>query len=148
MFEKVEATLSQVKDLQAQIKATKKTESAGLLPEDLSSVSLDLAYPCVVYRKDGLDAGGMRNLWDMIHAKLGDTAACVLASDNDGTPLLLAAASDAAVEQGFNAGAVIKEISRHIKGGGGGKPTMAQAGGKDASGLDGALDAARAFLKA
>ncbi len=148
VFEKVEATLSQVKDLQAQIKATKKTESAGLLPEDLSSVSLDLSYPCVVYRKDGLDAGGMRNLWDMIHAKLGDTAACVLASDNDGTPLLLAAASDAAVEQGFNAGAVIKEISRHIKGGGGGKPTMAQAGGKDASGLDGALDAARAFLEA
>ena len=51
--------------------------------------------------------------------------------------------TDEAVEKGFNAGAVIKQISREIKGGGGGKPTMAQAGGKDASGIDAALDAAR-----
>ena len=67
----------------------------------------------------------------------------MLASDNQGTPILLAAGTDEAVEKGFNAGAVIKQISRGIKGGGGGKPTMAQAGGKDVSGIDAALDAAR-----
>ena len=78
--------------------------------------------------------------------QLKDPCACVLASENDGTPLLLAAGSDAAVEAGFNAGKVIKAIAPAIKGGGGGKPTMAQAGGKDASGLDAALQTARDLL--
>ena len=59
----------------------------------------------------------------------------------------MAAGTDAAVAAGFNAGAIIKAISKHIKGGGGGKPTMAQAGGKDVGGLDAALDAAREILQ-
>ena len=49
-------------------------------------------------------------------------------------------------EAGFDAGAVIKAISGNIKGGGGGKAAMAQAGGKDASGIDAALQAARDML--
>ena len=85
----------------------------------------------------------MRNFWDIVRSRLPEAGACVLASDNQGTPILLAAGTDEAVEKGFNAGAVIKQISREIKGGGGGKPTMAQAGGKDVSGIDAALDAAR-----
>jgi alanyl-tRNA synthetase len=59
---------------------------------------------------------------------------------------LLAAGGAPAVAAGFNAGAVIKTMAPHIKGGGGGKPEMAQAGGKDASGIDAALEAARAML--
>ena len=51
-----------------------------------------------------------------------------------------------AVEVGFDADAVIKAISGNIKGGGGGKAAMAQAGGKDASGIDAALQAARDML--
>ena len=47
---------------------------------------------------------------------------------------------------GFDADAVIKAISGNIKGGGGGKAAMAQAGGKDASGIDAALQAARDML--
>ena len=47
---------------------------------------------------------------------------------------------------GFNAGAVIKAIAPCVKGGGGGKPAMAQAGGKDASGIDAALAAAKEML--
>lgn len=148
VVEKLDFTLHHVKELQSQLKANKQAANEDLLPEDLSSVSIDLGYPCVIYRKDGLDAGALRNLWDMIHTKLGNESACVLASDNNGTPLLLAAAANGAVEKGFNAGALIKQISNNIKGGGGGKPTMAQAGGKDASGLNSALDQARSSLQA
>ena len=61
-------------------------------------------------------------------------------------PTLLAAGTPEAVEAGFDAGAVIKAISGNIKGGGGGKAAMAQAGGKDASGIDAALQAARDML--
>ena len=63
-----------------------------------------------------------------------------------GTPALLAAATDDAVTAGFHAGDIIKAIAPAVDGRGGGRPTMAQAGGKNASGISAALDAARVQL--
>ena len=89
----------------------------------------------------------MRNAWDIIRTKLDAPGAAVLAAVNEGgKPILMAAASDEAVAAGFHAGQIIKAISSNIKGGGGGKPTMAQAGGKDASGIEAALAAATELL--
>lgn len=141
----VESTLAQVKELTSELKKA-KTSSNDILPESLDEYIVDAGFPVFVYRKDGLDAGGMRNFWDIVRARLDNGGACVLASDNEGTPLLLAAGSDEAVQAGFNAGAVIKAIALNIKGGGGGKPSMAQAGGKDVAGLDAALEAARNYF--
>ena len=140
---RVEANIKQLRDLNAKRKANKAAAATGELPEALDQFTVGSDYPVFIYRKDGIDAGGMRNFWDIVRSRLPEAGACVLASDNQGTPILLAAGTDEAVEKGFNAGAVIKQISREIKGGGGGKPTMAQAGGKDVSGIDAALDAAR-----
>ena len=142
---RVESTLAQVKELTFELKKA-KTSSNDILPESLDEYIVDAGFPVFVYRKDGLDAGGMRNFWDIVRARLDNGGACVLASDNEGTPLLLAAGSDEAVQAGFNAGAVIKAIASNIKGGGGGKPSMAQAGGKDVAGLDAALEAARNYF--
>ena len=142
---RVESTLAQVKELTSELKKA-KTSSNDILPESLDEYIVDAGFPVFVYRKDGLDAGGMRNFWDIVRARLDNGGACVLASDNEGTPLLLAAGSDEAVQAGFNAGAVIKAIASNIKGGGGGKPSMAQAGGKDVAGLDTALEAARNYF--
>lgn len=89
----------------------------------------------------------MRNLWDVLRSRMSAPGACVLAGVNEGgKPVLMAAGTDEAVAAGFNAGAVIKAIAPAVKGGGGGKPSMAQAGGKDASGIDAALDQARSIL--
>lgn len=142
---RVESTLAQVKELTSELKKA-KTSSNDILPESLDEYIVNAGFPVFVYRKDGLDAGGMRNFWDIVRARLDNGGACVLASDNEGTPLLLAAGSDEAVQAGFNAGAVIKAIASNIKGGGGGKPSMAQAGGKDVAGLDAALEAARNYF--
>ena len=103
-------------------------------------------YPVVFGRMPEADAGQMRNMWDVLRARLGQPGAAVLATEKDGKPTLLAAGTPEAVEAGFDAGAVIKAISGNIKGGGGGKAAMAQAGGKDASGIDAALQAARDML--
>ena len=103
-------------------------------------------YPVIIGRLDGADGGQMRNGWDVLRARLGKPGAAVLAGEKDGKPMLLAAGSPEAVEAGFDAGAVIKAIAPCVKGGGGGKASMAQAGGKDASGIDAALDAAREML--
>lgn len=143
---RVEANLAQIKDLNARRKANKATVSAGEIMAQLDELVFDVGYPVFICRKDGLDSGGMRNMWDVVRERMPRPGACVLASDHEGTPLLLAAGTDQAIEAGFNAGAIIKTISREIKGGGGGKPSMAQAGGKDVAGLDAALAAAREML--
>lgn len=143
---RVEANVAQLREVSAKRKAAKAAAVSADLPENLDGIIVDAGYPVVVFRRDGADAGGMRNFWDVLRSRLPKACACVLASDNDGTPILMAAGTEDAVAAGFDAGAVIKQISREIKGGGGGKPTMAQAGGKDVAGLDAALDAARALL--
>ena len=141
---RVEGNLAQLRELNAKNKASKAASASGDLPESLDGYTVQGdGFSVFVYRKDGVDAGGMRNLWDIVRGRLPESGACVLASDNQGTPILLAAGTEEAVAKGFNAGNVIKSISKEIKGGGGGKPTMAQAGGKDVSGIDAALEAAR-----
>ena len=73
----------------------------------------------------------------------------VAAGSSDGRPALLVAASRDLASEGFDAGAIIREAAPIIGGGGGGRPDLAQAGGKDGSRLDEALrEAARLALEA
>ncbi len=105
------------------------------------------SYKLVIAQLSGLEGAELRNVWDTIRQKVAGPAACVLATVTEkGTPALLAAATDEAVAAGFKAGDVIKAIAPCVDGRGGGRPTMAQAGGKDASGIQAALDAARVQL--
>ena len=104
-------------------------------------------YKLVIAQLSGLEGSELRNVWDTVRTKVPGPVACVLATVTEkGTPALLAAATDEAVAAGFRAGDVIRAIAPSVDGRGGGKPTMAQAGGKDASGIAAALDAARAHL--
>ncbi|MBM6756330.1 alanine--tRNA ligase [Collinsella tanakaei] len=105
------------------------------------------AYKLVIAQLSGLEAAELRNVWDTIRQKVTGPVACVLATVTEkGTPALLAAATDDAVSAGFHAGDIIKAIAPAVDGRGGGRPTMAQAGGKNASGISAALDAARVQL--
>ena len=146
--ERVKANLAAIKEFEAERKRAKQAAAEGDVSDHLKNV-IDAAagYPVVVTRIDGLDTGGLRNAWDILRARLPKPGACVIGTVNDDKPVIMAAGTDEAVAAGFNAGAVIKSIAGNIKGGGGGKPTMAQAGGKDASGMDAALEAARDLLK-
>ena len=143
--ERSASNLRQIKDMQAKAKANKQraAESEGA---ELLEGMVDVGYPLVIAEIKQVDAGGLRNAWDIVRARMPKPGAVVLASNNNGTPILLAAGTDEAVAAGFNAGAVIKAIAPCVKGGGGGKPTMAQAGGKDVEGIPAALDAAREML--
>lgn len=145
--ERTAANLKSMKELQSKRKHNKELASEGEMASILDTV-LDAGYPLIVANIGTADVGGLRNAWDIVRARMAAPGAAVLAADNDGTPILLAAGTPEAVGAGFDAGAIIKAISPSIKGGGGGKPSMAQAGGKDPSGLDAALDAARAMLVA
>ena len=93
-----------------------------------------------------VDMNGLRNLGDQMKEKMGQ-GVVVLASATDGTVTLLAMATEDAVGQGVHAGNLLKEIASCVGGGGGGRPNMAQAGGKNPAGIPDALKKAAETLK-
>lgn len=143
--ERTAAHLEAIRGFEMEQKQAKKAAAEGSVAEYLESM-VDVGYPLVIARIDGLDSGALRNAWDIMRSRMPKPGACVIGTVNDGKPVIMAAATDEAVAAGFNAGSLIKEIASNIKGGGGGKPTMAQAGGKNAEGMDAALEAARAHF--
>ncbi len=150
LFDVSERTAANVKTLKEIQKGAKQAKNVisedGVTKLVESAVKSAAGYPVVISRVNIADAGAMRNMWDVVRARMSEPGAVVLIAEKDGKAVLLAAGTDEAVAAGFNAGSVIKEIAPCVKGGGGGKPAMAQAGGKDPSGIDAALDAARAML--
>ena len=150
LFDVSERTASNIKAIkEAQVKArnVKQTAAEADLSHFLKGV-IDVGYPLIIARVNDMDTTAMRNTWDIVRSRLPKPGALVIGTVKDGKPVIMAAGTDEAVAAGFNAGAIIKEISKHIQGGGGGKPQMAQAGGKNPDGLDAALDAARELLAA
>jgi alanyl-tRNA synthetase len=87
------------------------------------------------------------DLADRIKNQLGDPAVVVLGAPGEGRASLLVAATPGAVERGVKAGAVVKVAAQAVGGGGGGRDTMAQAGGREPDKLPDALEAARAEIE-
>ena len=153
---RVDEVPARVENLQAELRETsnklKKALTGG--SSDAISGAIDGAveldgYKLVVAELQGLEAADLRNVWDTVHQKVAGPVACVVASVTEkGTPALLAAGSDDAVKAGFHAGNVIKQIAGLVDGRGGGRPNMAQAGGKNAAGIADALAAAKTALGA
>lgn len=94
---------------------------------------------------EGVDMNELRNLGDDLKSKLG-SGVIVLASANEGKVNLMVAATDDVVAKGAHAGNIIKAAAPKVGGGGGGRPNMAQAGGKNPSGINEALEAAKEAL--
>lgn len=94
---------------------------------------------------EGVDMNELRNLGDDLKSKLG-SGVIVLASANEGKVNLMVAATDDVVAKGGHAGNIIKAAAPKVGGGGGGRPNMAQAGGKNPSGINEALEAAKEAL--
>ena len=146
--ERSAATLQQLKDVQRRGKKVRKALEDDTIVEVMQAATMNVGYPLLIDRRDGLDTDGLRGYWDTVRDRMGAPGAIVIGTVNEGKPVIMAAGTEGAVEKGFHAGNVIKAIAKHIQGGGGGKPTMAQAGGKNPDGLDAALDAARELLGA
>lgn len=145
--ERTSLNLKSLKDMQTKLKRTKRVGAEDRVAEIASSAALSKGgYAVIVANVGEADAGGLRNAWDVLRARMPELGAVVLAARKADAPLLLAAGTPKAVGAGFDAGAVIKAVAGYVKGGGGGKAEMAQAGGKDATGIDDALEAARGLL--
>ena len=93
------------------------------------------------------DGQALLELVDRLKGKLGD-AAIVLGSAGDGRVDLVASVAPALVERGVRAGEIIKIAAREVGGGGGGRDTLARAGGRDPEQLAAAISAARVAIEA
>jgi alanyl-tRNA synthetase len=105
----------------------------------------------LVARLDGVDGAGLQTAAQGLADQLGDGAAVVLGGLPDPADLakviLVAAFGKTVIAAGPKAGAFIGGIAKLCGGGGGGRPNLAQAGGRDGAGLDGALEQAREQLR-
>ena len=140
LSDKIQALLDEVKALQSENNSLKdKIAKAAASNADDAVVEVgDIkVLPMAV---QGIDPNALRTLGDDYKAKLGK-AVIIMASDLGDKVSLIVMASDDAVASGVHAGNIIKKIAPIVGGGGGGRPNMAQAGGKDASKIADALNA-------
>ncbi len=146
---RVSALQAELRDTASKLKAALTGGSSDAISAAINdAVEID-GYKLVTAELPGLEAADLRNAWDTVREKIAGPVACVLATVTEkGTPALLAAATDEAVSAGFHAGNVIKAIVTCVDGRGGGRPNMAQAGGKYSEGVAAALAAAREQLGA
>ncbi len=101
--------------------------------------------PLMVGRVDVPDMEGLRELADWFRNSV-ESGVAVLGAEADGRALLLVAVTEDLVQRGLKAGEVVGRLAKIVDGGGGGRPTLAQAGGKNAAKLPEALAAARAII--
>ncbi|MEJ2353973.1 MAG: DHHA1 domain-containing protein, partial [Anaerolineales bacterium] len=92
------------------------------------------------------DSNTLRQMADRFRQRFPSGVA-VLASVSDGAPILVAAVTEDLVERGLHAGELIQSVAQPLGGGGGGRPTLAQAGGKDANRLEDSLASVRGWVK-
>ena len=138
LADRIQSLLDEVKSLHSENAKLKdqiaKSEVADVM-KDVVEVGAYKVLPVAV--KD-VDMNALRTLGDDLKAKIG-SGIVVLASDNGEKVNLIVTATDDAVKAGAHAGKIIKEAAGLVGGGGGGRPNMAQAGGKNAAGIPDAL---------
>jgi alanyl-tRNA synthetase len=100
----------------------------------------------IVGKLPGMQVDQARTAVDSLKKKAKSAAIVFGIATDDGKVMLLAGVTDDLIKKGVKAGDIVKEISPIVGGGGGGRPNMAQAGGKDASKLDEALTKAKAMI--
>ena len=146
LVEKISHTLAENKSLHGEVESLKSKmakESMGDVTEQVEEVK---GVKVLALKVDGADMNGLRDLGDQLKEKLGE-GVVVLASGADGKVSLMATATDGAIKQGAHAGNLVKAIAGCVGGGGGGRPNMAQAGGKNPAGIDEALAKVKEVLE-
>ncbi len=144
----------QIKKLQEELKAVKSEneslkskEAQAALGDVMGNVKEIKGVKLIAQSVKGVDMNGLRDLGDQLKSKLSE-GVVVLVSENDGKVNLMAMATDGAIAKGAHAGNLVKAIASLVGGGGGGRPNMAQAGGKNPAGIPDAIKEAEKALEA
>ena len=140
MTEELKAAHSEIESLKSKM----AKDALGDVTADVHDIK---GVKLLAKKLENVDMNGLRDLGDQLKENLRD-GVIVLASVTDGKVSLLAMAADGAQKKGAHAGNLIKGIASEVGGGGGGRPNMAQAGGKNPAGVEAALKKAEEVLAA
>ena len=136
---KIEAMLEEIKALHSENEKLKSRLAKDSLGDVMDQVKEISGVKVLATKVADVDMNGLRNLGDQLKDKLGE-GVIVLASVMDGKVNLMATATEEAQKKGAHAGNLIKAVAGLVGGGGGGRPNMAQAGGKNPAGVDACLE--------
>ena len=146
LVQKAEGLVQQVKEYEQEIQQLKRQIAQGTIEELVNSKQSvgDVNY--ITAKIDNQDMNSLREIADILRNKL-KSGVVVLASENQQKVNLVAAATKDLVNRGVHSGNLIREIAKETGGGGGGRPDMAQAGGKDPSKISQALEKVKVLLE-
>ncbi len=146
LAEKIAAMQAQIKALQSENESLKSKLAQSSMGDIMNEVVEVKGVKLLAASVPEVDMNGLRDLGDQLKEKLGD-GVVLLASAVGGKVSLVAMVTDAAMKQGAHAGNLIKAVAVKVGGGGGGRPNMAQAGGKNPAGIPDAIAAAKEALE-
>ena len=146
LADKITHLMSENKALHSEVESLKSRMAQDAVGDVMDQVKEVKGVKLLAAEVDGVDMNGLRDLGDQLKEKLGD-GVVVLASANEGKVSLMATATDGAMKKGAHAGNLVKGIAGCVGGGGGGRPNMAQAGGKNPEGIKDALEKAAEVLE-
>ncbi|MCR4775219.1 MAG: alanine--tRNA ligase [Saccharofermentans sp.] len=145
IVERIASLHAEVKSLEKEIAEIQKAKAGSFADDAVKSAKEFGSVKAVVASCDAADAAALRDTADKIRDQLGN-GVVFLAAEGDGKLLFTAMATKSAVDAGIHCGNIIKEAAKVAGGGGGGRPDMAQAGGKDVSKLSDALAKAEEII--
>lgn len=138
LLERSEHLMAEMKALQSENESLKSKAAKDALGDVSNQVSEVKGVKLLATSVSGVDMNGLRDLGDQLKTKIGE-GVIVLISDCDGKVNMVAMATEEAIAKGAHAGNLIKGIAALVGGGGGGRPNMAQAGGKNPAGIGAAV---------
>lgn len=146
LTKKAESLLEEIKNLNSENEKLKSKLAKNSLGDVMNQVVEIKGIKLLAAKATDVDSNGLRNLGDQLKEKLKE-GVVVLVSSMGEKVNLIAMATEEAVKKGAHAGNLIKELAGLVGGGGGGRPNMAQAGGKNPSGMDEVLKKAPMLLE-
>ena len=145
--EKIEHLLAEMKALASENESMKSKLAKDALGDVMDQVKEVKGVKLLATSVAGVDMNGLRELGDQLKEKLGE-GVVVLASECEGKVNLIAMVTEEVMKKGAHAGNLIKGIAALVGGGGGGRPNMAQAGGKNPAGIPDAIAKVAEVLEA
>ena len=146
LVEKCGHLMADIKRLGSELESMKAKAAQDALGDVMDQVREVKGIKLLATSVQDVDMNGLRDLGDQLKSKLGE-GVVVLLSDLDGRVNMVVMATEGAQAQGAHAGNLIKGIAGLVGGGGGGRPGMAQAGGKNPGGIPAAIDEAAKVLE-
>ena len=147
LSEKVTSLVAELSTSQKQVASLRQSQISAEFTQKLQQTRLVEGVWLITARLNEADADTLRQMVDRFRQQYPSKAIAVLASVNDGRPTIIAAITEDLLTHGLNAVELVRFVAAPLGGGGGGKPTLAQAGGKDVSRLDMTLDGVEDWIK-